>query len=113
MSNLMQAAMKSGVSLAEFHADHFGDTVINVPQQSEALSQNDTEAFLKLVTLGTPAKFGDLKAQANRLDPEVRVATEFSDFDWTCDGKSVVDRNWDVLKGLFDRYWKQYRCLTS
>ena len=67
-------------------------------------------AFLKLMRLGEPSKFGDLKAQENRLDPQVRVATEFSEFSWK---KKGTGWGWgqEVLKGLFDRDWRQY-CLA-
>ena len=109
MANLMQAAIKkSGVSLDEFRPDHSTPTGIKVPQQNQAVVYNDTEGFLQLMDLGAPAKFGDLKAQANRLDPEVRLATEFSDFKWVCnDGRSIVCVETEakqVLQGLFDKF---------
>ena len=53
MSNLMQAAIKrSGVSLVELPATHFGDTVIEVPQQTEAVAQNDTEGLPQVDAFG-------------------------------------------------------------
>ena len=60
-------------------------------EQSEAVAPYDTDAFLKLMQVGTPAQFGDLKAQANRIDPQVRLATEFSNFSWNnTKGEAVI-----------------------
>ena len=75
--------------------------MIKVPQQTEAVAPNDTEEFLKLMTLGAPARLGDLMAQANRLDPEVRFAKEFSNFSWEREGLPVVHRHWKSVEDVF------------
>jgi len=80
----------SGICVVDVHNPHVRKTRIRVA--GELVKLGDTTTFkTKVMPQGKPAAFGDIAAQETRVDESVRVATEFTEFEWLDEDGNEVD----------------------
>ena len=98
----------TGVSKNAFHNedhDRPEDNAYYIEAGGKRIAFNDTEAFeSELLPIGTPSAFGDVLRQETRVDKDVRVASEFTDFKWVnAQNEEVLPTSlWNVRQALFD-----------